>query len=152
MQKYVYDALYHGDTLMCQIWYDFVKRNESCGPNTKPWLTKPCKFDMEVKRSTLYWDHGDWSMCQIWYASVMANRRYGSDMIEDMSKPFKFDIEVKGQHSIGIMNVRETLSQSDTRKLWYKWANYGMPMRERNLYRQTHRPIKQTEIPLYPLL
>ena len=37
-----------GDTLMCQIWYDYVKGQKSCGPNTKP-CQNPYKIDLEVK-------------------------------------------------------------------------------------------------------
>ena len=33
---------------------------------------------------------------------------------EDMTKAFKFDLEVKGQHRIGIMNVRNKSSYGDT--------------------------------------
>ena len=40
----------HGDTctLMCQIWYDYVNRQKSCGLITKP-FQKPYKFDLEGK-------------------------------------------------------------------------------------------------------
>ena len=33
---------------------------------------------------------------------------------EDLSKPYEFDLEFKGQHRIGIMNVRNILSHGDT--------------------------------------
>ena len=44
----VFDILSHGDALMCQIWYDYVKGQKSCALNTKP-CQKPYKFDPEVK-------------------------------------------------------------------------------------------------------
>ena len=44
----VFDILSHGDTLMCQIWYDYVKGQKSCALNTKP-CQKPYKLDPEVK-------------------------------------------------------------------------------------------------------
>ena len=33
---YVQDTLSHGDKLICQIWDVYVRRQISCGPNTKP--------------------------------------------------------------------------------------------------------------------
>ena len=72
--------------VLCQIWYEFVKGQKSCGPNTKL-CQKPYKFDLEVKGQhcirimnvchTSF--HGDRSMCQIWYANVKENRSYGLD-------------------------------------------------------------------------
>ena len=46
----------HGDTctLMCQIWYDYVNRQKSCGLNTKL-CQKPNKFDLEVKGKHRIW-------------------------------------------------------------------------------------------------
>ena len=44
----VCDTLSHDDTLMRQIWYDYVKRQKRYGPNTRP-CQKPYKFDLQVK-------------------------------------------------------------------------------------------------------
>ena len=38
----------NGDTLMWQIWYDYVKGQKRCGPNTKP-CQNPNKFEIGVK-------------------------------------------------------------------------------------------------------
>ena len=43
-----------------------------------------------------------------------------------MTKADKFDLEVKGQHQIGIMNVRKTSSYSDTPMCYI--CKYGKPM------------------------
>ena len=80
----VRNTLYHGETLTCQTYYDYVKGQKSCGTNTKPCHT-PYKLNLEVKdtrsirimneRNTC--THSDRHMCQIWYANVKANRSYG---------------------------------------------------------------------------
>ena len=33
---------------MCQIWYDYINKQKSCGPNTKPYQI-PYTVDLEVK-------------------------------------------------------------------------------------------------------
>ena len=43
-----YDVSSYGDTLMCQIWNDYVKGQKSCDPNMKT-VQKPYKFDLKVK-------------------------------------------------------------------------------------------------------
>ena len=130
----VCDTSYHGDTLMCQIWYDIVKRQESCGLNTKL-----CQNGMEVKRSTSYWDHGNWPMCQIWYASVMANRSYGSDM-----KKCENNINLTLRSKVNIVSG-SWMYVTHHLVVIHPWAKYGMPMPDRNLHRQTDRPNRQTE-------
>ena len=44
----VQNTLYHGDTLTCKTYYDYVNGQKSYGPNTKP-CNKPDEFDLEVK-------------------------------------------------------------------------------------------------------
>ena len=44
---HVYDTLSHGDTLMCQIWYEHDKRKKkSCGRNNKL-CQKTYKLDLD---------------------------------------------------------------------------------------------------------
>ena len=43
-----YDLSSYGDTLICQIWNDYVKGEKSCDPNMKT-FQKPYKFDLKVK-------------------------------------------------------------------------------------------------------
>ena len=62
--------------------------------------------------------HGDIPMCQCQIKKLL---RAGQ---ENMSKPYKFDLHVKGQCSVGIMNVCDILSHSDTTM----YHVYGMPM------------------------
>ena len=57
--------------------------------------------------------HGDRPMCQKWYVNVKANRSLKVGH-EDITKTYKFNLEVKGQHRIGVMNVRNTSSYEDT--------------------------------------
>ena len=38
----------HGDTLMCQISYDYAKGQKSCGPNTKPCQKKTLKSKVNI--------------------------------------------------------------------------------------------------------
>ena len=58
--------------------------------------------------------HGDTLMCQIWYDSMSVKGQKSSDPnTKPCHKPYKYDLEVKGQHRIGITNVRHTLSHDD---------------------------------------
>ena len=67
---------------------------------------------------------------------------------EKMSKPYKFDLEVKGQRRIGIVNVCDTSSHSDTpmSQIWYAYAEQESA--------QTDGQTEQTDrvIPMYPPL
>ena len=87
----VCDTSYHNDTLTSKTKYDYVKGQKSLGLNTKP-CHKPYNLTLMV--------------CQ-WLTELQVGH-------EDMTKAYKFDLEVKGQHRIGIMNVRDTSSYGDT--------------------------------------
>ena len=60
----------HGDRPMCQIWYDIVRADRSCGHED----TTKYKFDLDVKGQhqignmnvRVTSSHGDRPMCQIW--------------------------------------------------------------------------------------
>ena len=94
----------------------------------------------------------DQCVCQIWYASVKSKISYGPDK-KTCQKPYRFDLDVKGQHRIGIMNVRDTSSHSDTPmyQIWYANVkprkSYGLYM---NLHRQMDRHSTDKMIPIYP--
>ena len=101
----------HGDTFMCQIWFDFVKEEKSCGLYTKPYQ-KLYKFDLQVKVNVV---SGSWMyathclmVIETCVSNMMGqyqnNRSCGLDT-KTSQKAYIFDLEVKGQHCIGIMNV-----------------------------------------------
>ena len=65
---------------------------------------------------------------------------------EEMSKPYKFDLEVKDQRRIGIVNVCDTSSHSDTpmSQIWYAYAEQESAQTDGQT-EQTYRVI-----PMYP--
>ena len=46
----------------------------------------------------------------IWYAPYVQGQQSCGPNTNPCQKPYKFDLDVKGQHSSGIMNVRDTAS------------------------------------------
>ena len=128
--------------MMYQIWYDFVKRQESCGPNTKP-CQNPYKFDMGSK-----------GQCRIGIMEIDPCAKYDMpvpwDRHEEMSKLYKFDLEVKDQRHIRIMNVRDTLSHSDTPMSQIRYSYAGQESADRRTD-QTDRLIDSYVPPFYSL-
>ena len=105
---HVYDTLSHGDTLVCQIWYEHEKgyKKKLCH------VKKPINLKLiDVKDQRLMMidpcDKHDMPIFK-------ANGNYGSDTKPCGKKPYKFDLESKGKDHIGFMNIRDTLSHGNT--------------------------------------
>ena len=52
----VWDTLSHNDALMCQILYDYFKRQKSCGPNTKTYDKNPINLVTDQDRIGILYD------------------------------------------------------------------------------------------------
>ena len=66
----MYDTLSHNNALMCQILYDYVKRQKSCGPNMKPYDKNPINLFTDQDRIGILYvhntsSHDDTPLCQI---------------------------------------------------------------------------------------
>ena len=104
-------------------WYTHVSNIVwPCQRTKKLWPEhKAYRFDLEIKgqcrvrimnvRDTS--SHGDRPMCQIWYDNVKQTEVTGRTGRHG-NKTYEGDLKVKGQRRIGVMNVRDTLSHSDT--------------------------------------
>ena len=114
---YMYNTLSHGDTLMCQIWYDCVREQKTVA------LLKTLKILTWCQRSTSYWNHEctqDINSCAKYdMPNVKASRKYGSDTKLLWSKTYRFDLEVKGKGWTGVMNACDTW--------WYSWWYTNVP-------------------------
>ena len=67
----VCDTSPHSELLICQMWFDYVKEQKSCGLNTKP-----CKQNLLIwswgQKSTPYWDHEcRQHILQWWYTYML---------------------------------------------------------------------------------
>ena len=66
-------------------------------------------------------------------------KNYGPDT-KTCQKAYKFDLKVKGQHRMGIMNVHDTLSYSETPmcQIWYANVN------PKKIMGRTRKHVKKT--------
>ena len=90
----VHDTSYHGDTLTCQIKYDYVKGQKSWRLNTKL-CHKHYKFDLKVKGQLV---SGSWLLLTHPVMVIDPCAKVGH---EHITKAYRFEHEIKGQHRIG---------------------------------------------------
>ena len=112
---------------MCQIWHANFKANRSYQPDTKtrqkPYKNFEVKGQCRIKFMNVHDTFSHLIDACAKYGKPMSNIKncYGPNT-KTCQKPCKFDLEVKGQHCIGIMNLRNTSSHGYT-----PIAKYGKP-------------------------
>lgn len=68
----VFDTLLHADTLMSQIWYDKLNRQNTSEIENEAMSKILYNFYLEIKNVYDTSSHDDKTMCQIWYTNVQA--------------------------------------------------------------------------------